>query len=557
MILEHLTIENIRSCHNVQIDFPKGITLFQGDIGSGKSTLLMAIEFALFGLGSAKGGGLLTRGEKSGGVILKFRANDKTYEVHRDLKESKKGSTTTVGQDPKGSYLKIDDEELFLSPSELKQQILKILKFNEPASPRATSKIFRYAVFTPQEEMKTILREKDIRLDTIRKAFRIEDYQIAIENAGEIIREINHRMDILKGRLYDTDQLESELNGYNDQLSKLQTDAKQIVVKKENLEEQEKNKDEILSDVREKQSEKVKKEGDEKSILSDIKNEKKLQETYEGSILSNESRVQGMEKSIKQFKEMTKPTEMPMDAIDAELKKFNKLNNEIIVKNTDSKSRKQQIAKVETKLGDLHNKDIEMLQEKLVKFNDQISINEEKLQEQQKLENGFNTKYITADNKINELEKRANEIKGLGSKCSLCGQILTAEHIKGQENERVKALEAAARDKKEAGEGVKRIKDVISDIEHEIKSDKKDGAHLEIVIPDLEDLNTQNTQLEQLQNDLVQLQSANVIPEVSTFPNGGKYKEPVEYLQALKSALFKYENADNTNTKTYKRYRKL
>ena len=54
MILNSLIIDNIRSYDHEEVVFPRGISLFEGDIGSGKSTILMAIEFALFGLGSQK-----------------------------------------------------------------------------------------------------------------------------------------------------------------------------------------------------------------------------------------------------------------------------------------------------------------------------------------------------------------------------------------------------------------------------------------------------------------------------------------------------------------------
>jgi exonuclease SbcC len=35
MILNSIEIENIRSYNHEKIEFPKGITLFEGDIGSG------------------------------------------------------------------------------------------------------------------------------------------------------------------------------------------------------------------------------------------------------------------------------------------------------------------------------------------------------------------------------------------------------------------------------------------------------------------------------------------------------------------------------------------
>jgi exonuclease SbcC len=67
MILKSIRLENIRSYTNQTIEFPLGTTLFEGDIGSGKSTILMAIEFALFGLGSEKGAALLRVGAKQAG----------------------------------------------------------------------------------------------------------------------------------------------------------------------------------------------------------------------------------------------------------------------------------------------------------------------------------------------------------------------------------------------------------------------------------------------------------------------------------------------------------
>lgn len=61
MILNSLVIDHIRSYNHEEVEFVKGISLFEGDIGSGKSTILMAIEFALFGLGSQKAESLLSK----------------------------------------------------------------------------------------------------------------------------------------------------------------------------------------------------------------------------------------------------------------------------------------------------------------------------------------------------------------------------------------------------------------------------------------------------------------------------------------------------------------
>ena len=193
MILKSLRLENIRSYIDRTIEFPMGKTLFEGDIGSGKSTILMAIEFALFGLGSEKGGSLLRTGAKKGSVTLNFEVEGEKYEIYRCLE--RKGKSVQQSE----CYLKTKEGILPLSASEMKEKILEILKFNEPPDPKAQSVIYRYAVFTPQEEMKAILwMHPDSRLQTLRKAFRIEDYRIAIENSlmlTKLIKEKSIKLD--------------------------------------------------------------------------------------------------------------------------------------------------------------------------------------------------------------------------------------------------------------------------------------------------------------------------------------------------------------------------
>ena len=90
MILKSLVLNNIRSYTEQIIQFPDGTILFEGDVGSGKTTILMAIEFALFGLGSQKGGALLRTGTKEGSVKLQFEVNGRNYEIFRSLSKKRK-----------------------------------------------------------------------------------------------------------------------------------------------------------------------------------------------------------------------------------------------------------------------------------------------------------------------------------------------------------------------------------------------------------------------------------------------------------------------------------
>jgi exonuclease SbcC len=207
LIIDSLILQNIRSYKNAVINFTSGTTLFEGDIGSGKSTILMAIEFALFGLGSEKGISLLRTGESEGKVELNLEIDEKKYKIVRALIRKDNSARQSQG------LLKTEKGVFHLSPTEMKERILTILNFNEPIDPKAQSIIYRYAVFTPQEEMKTILfLRPDLRLQTLRKAFGIEDYKIASENASKAARAINIRILELESAASDLEEVKKKID---------------------------------------------------------------------------------------------------------------------------------------------------------------------------------------------------------------------------------------------------------------------------------------------------------------------------------------------------------
>jgi exonuclease SbcC len=215
VILRSMRLENIRSYNEQTVSFPMGTTLFEGDIGSGKSTILMAIEFALFGLGSEKGGALLKAGAKKGLVSLCFEVEGKEYEVCRSLERKAKSVQQA------DCSLKTDGTVLQLSASEMKQKILDILAFNEPADPKAQSYIYRYAIFTPQEEMKAIIwMRADSRLQTLRKAFRIEDYRIALDNCSTLAKSIREKSISLASHASDLERRREKYDAARGEIGK-------------------------------------------------------------------------------------------------------------------------------------------------------------------------------------------------------------------------------------------------------------------------------------------------------------------------------------------------
>jgi exonuclease SbcC len=245
MMLKALTLENIRSYKDeTRIQIPSGTILFEGDIASGKSTLLYAIEFALFGLGDMRSSSLLRNGTKRGRVALRFEVDGKEYEVHRSL--VKKGRIAQQDE----CYIDGPDGKAVLSASELKERILQILGFNEPANPKAQSVIYRYAIFTPQEEMKeVILKEPDERLQTLRKALRIEDYKIASDNTSTLIGRLKERTKYFEGATQDIDSIKKKIEHETKLVAKITAELGPLKQKDADLGEEIKTKNEKLKQL--------------------------------------------------------------------------------------------------------------------------------------------------------------------------------------------------------------------------------------------------------------------------------------------------------------------
>ncbi len=207
MIIKKLELTNFRSHAHSVISFPLGKTLLEGDIGSGKSSVLMAIEFALFGLGSDSGSSVLRLGRDEGEVRMAFDVDGSEYEVTRRLKRKSGRVQQSDG------YLRTPGEPLNLSPSELKEKILEVLEFNEAPDPKAQSWIYRYAIYTPQEEMKEILTLlPEQRLQILRRAFRVEDYKTAATNAQEAAKEIRVESSTLRGIAMGIEELRKQVD---------------------------------------------------------------------------------------------------------------------------------------------------------------------------------------------------------------------------------------------------------------------------------------------------------------------------------------------------------
>ena len=226
MLIHSISVKNIRSYNDgseTTLEFPDGVTLLEGDIGSGKSTLLYALEFALFGFSDMKGLHLLSEGRREGRVSVSFESAGEEYTIERGLK--------TRGDDvvQEECYITSQGERTRLSPSDLKERIVSILGFNEPTHPRAESLVYRYAVFTPQEQMKEILTQNpEERLHVIRRVLGAQSYQVAAENSDLVERGVKRLAYGLKKASEDLETKKDELDEAGKTNARLQGEIPQL-----------------------------------------------------------------------------------------------------------------------------------------------------------------------------------------------------------------------------------------------------------------------------------------------------------------------------------------
>ncbi|MDD5254225.1 MAG: AAA family ATPase [Candidatus Nanoarchaeia archaeon] len=232
MIIKKIRLNNIRSYLIEEIEFPEGSTLLSGDVGTGKSSILLAIEFALFGIrkGELSGDLLLRKGEDEGYVELFMEVENKDYIIKRTLKRTSSG----VSQD--SGYIISDGARREGTALELKQQILNILNYPKELLTKTKSLIYRYTVYTPQEEMKLILSgEKDARLDTLRKVFGIDKYKRINENSKIILTKIKEKQKEYAGFISDLNKKIDQKIDYEKEIQNINKEINLIKPRYETL----------------------------------------------------------------------------------------------------------------------------------------------------------------------------------------------------------------------------------------------------------------------------------------------------------------------------------
>lgn len=374
MIIKKVKLENIRSYEYDELSFDLGTTLLSGDIGSGKSTILLSIEFALFGIirGEISGETLLRHGATQGSVSLIVEIEGKSIEIKRLLKRTNQGISQDVG------FIIINDVVEQLSPVELKQRIISLLNYPKEMLTKK-SLIYRYTVYTPQEEMKSILLgEKEARLDTLRRVFNIDKYKRVKNNAQIFIQELKSKRREFASFIYDLDQKKETLNERQKSILTLNEDLKQI------------NIDEVKSAIvnHKKSIEEISKAiEDLKSVRSELEVKKEklssLEKIYSNnstqiSVLANEiTQAENEEKQLRSIIEVKKERMTYEDTVKSFEERYEQLIKEVSVMKASKENANElktkivSLTKCPTCLQEVNEKHKEhIIQEEVTKINE-------------------------------------------------------------------------------------------------------------------------------------------------------------------------------------------
>ena len=436
MKIKRIGLENIRSYKNGLIEVPEGKVLFTGDIGSGKTTALLALEFALFGL--RRGGPILLRhGEDYGSVELNFSIKENDVRIRRSLRRGKSGITSDE------CFIGLDGGEIEkTSPTELKQKVLEILGYPQELLSKTNPLMYRYTVYTPQEEMKQIvLSETEKRLETIRKVFNVDKYKLIKDNSKILASFLKTRRKELDGRVYDLDEKKQESSHMRKEQESLETQRKEIEPR-------------VIS-LRKK--------------LEDVKQERELIEEEVGRLKEAKNKLELFDAEQKRL----------VETISREKEEMNDLTEEITMLQEELKDKK---AKDFSKEIESHEKELDKLDYKT----------EEKKREQYSLSRDVE---IAKENisKINELED-----------CPVCKQRVAPDHKRHIEEEMRKLISPKEEKIASVVMDIEKLELKRKELEHEKKELEKLQQERNVIILKKEHLEKAINRQDRLEKETVQ-----------------------------------------------------
>lgn len=335
MLIKKIVLKNIRTYTEEEINFEDSSILLSGDIGSGKSSILLAIEFALFGLsrGKLSGDSLLRKGANECSVKLFFDIDENEYCIRRSLKKGSVGIQQVPG------YIITNGIKEEGTPVELKSKIIDILGYPSALKKTMGSAkhflIFRYTVYTPQEEMKKIILDSENRLDVLRDVFNIDKYKLIKKNADNFLRILDKEIyaqevetNRIPGKLKEREEINQHKLNVDSEMKLLTEGINKVIQNRILFENNLKEMESQIEEVNKTKQEFAVKENELKSIIKEINNNNEQIEFLK-------RKIQDIEKDMISSK--------VVDEEDMDFKR-RKLDNEIKILETREFKRKERLA---------------------------------------------------------------------------------------------------------------------------------------------------------------------------------------------------------------------
>ncbi|MFW9823892.1 MAG: AAA family ATPase [Candidatus Thorarchaeota archaeon] len=327
MILDSIEISNIRSIRKEKIKFPASTMLFFGDVGTGKSSVLKSIEFALFGTlihGDLSGDSLLRRGASKASVNLTFSINGKKYSINRGLSKDRKGRVSQL------ECIFTDHDkgvETSYAPTDMRRKILSLLSYSVSRYEKATKlPLFRYTVYTPQEEVKDIIQAApDERFEILKEVFGIEKYETCLKNTDIIKEYINEKIKEYKIRINQIGEPEREINKKEKEVEELKELIKNLEVetnkKEKEIASQENIIDKIQRDLDNFTKKLIQIENKESSTNKFEEQQKKSMR----ALANVQKEISEKGEELKNLKEIALQTNSSEDQLESQIENYQKL----------------------------------------------------------------------------------------------------------------------------------------------------------------------------------------------------------------------------------------
>ncbi len=505
MIVRYIKLWNIRSYVNEKLDFPEGSLLLSGDIGSGKSTILLSMEFALFGIkrGDYTGSSLLRNGCEEGSVEMKFSIDNgdslKDIIVYRKLKRGAKSVSQSSG------YIAIDGQKMELTPVELRSKVLEILGYPDSLVSKSRDLIYRYTVYTPQEDMKAILfSDKEERLDTLRRIFNIDRYKRVRENLQVIMKDYKTKINFMEGSIEDLPEKSKERKRIVSEANELTRHIKSLIPSIKENEEARKTLKEGISSLE-----------DQAKHLSELKN--KL-EYHEKDINNKKSQVKELSDGIAKIEKEKSVQEKKIPEIDdtidyvSELEKLEekieKKENEYNERSEKDSVLKSRITEMKKKIDSLEEetKSKRLLEKELNEKRQEIKNVEVVMKQKPSIEKDIekveeiiarlNNDLAEIGVKFTNADKMIESISEL-SDCPTCHQKVTEKHRK-------EVISAQKEIKKKAKSEKKEIESSIDNYKQRLERSKN---NLKNIIEKEKDLERLKAEAQALENNIKEFDS--------------------------------------------------